>query len=87
MRTISDPISLYLFVMAMKVFSRMLKNMVEKKEIQYQWKCKVNGTTHLCFVDDPLMFCNVDEKFVKAIRNALHSFHLWLGLEAKPNKK
>jgi hypothetical protein len=52
-----DPISPYLFVLAMKVFSRIMADLTGGNSgFKFHPKCVKMKLTHLCFVDDLLIF-------------------------------
>ncbi|KAL0650270.1 hypothetical protein Bca4012_092961 [Brassica carinata] len=51
-----DPLSLYLFVIAMNVLSIMLNKAAQDLKINYHSKCSSSKLTHLCFADDLLIF-------------------------------
>ena len=44
-----DPLSPYLFVLAMEVFSGLLRKMTIERDFNYHWRCSKNSITHLCF--------------------------------------
>nr|KAJ0221381.1 hypothetical protein LSAT_V11C200050580 [Lactuca sativa] len=51
------PLSPYLFTLVMEVFNLMLKRCIrESNEFKYHWRCKEQKLTHLCFVDDLMVF-------------------------------
>ncbi|XP_022894121.1 uncharacterized protein LOC111408611 [Olea europaea var. sylvestris] len=51
-----DPLSHYLFVLAMEVFSGLMGLMVAEQDFKYHWRCEKEKITDLCFADD-LMDC------------------------------
>lgn len=54
-----DPLSLYLFVMAMEIFSIMVNNAVDfSLHFCYHWRCEKIKLTHIAFADDLLVFCH-----------------------------
>lgn len=55
-----DPISPYLFVLAMKYLSRSLADLDGNDKFRYHPKCKRSKITHLCFADDLMLFCRGD---------------------------
>lgn len=76
-----DSISHYLFMMAMEVLSRILSKIVEHKEFEFHWKCKSNRITYICFVDDLILFCKVEEKSISLLVEALDKFYLSFGFK------
>ncbi|XP_039023289.1 uncharacterized protein LOC120155894 [Hibiscus syriacus] len=52
-----DPLSSYIFVLAMNVFSNLLNMAALNGVFGYHPKCKRIGLTHICFADDLLIFC------------------------------
>jgi hypothetical protein len=56
-----DPISPYLFVLAMKVFSMLLAELaLDKEKFRFHPKCSKLKLIHLCFADDLLIFVEAD---------------------------
>ena len=49
-----DPMSPFLFTIAMEYFSRLLKGRKDEKNFKYHPKCSKLDITHLCFADDLL---------------------------------
>lgn len=52
-----DPLSPYLFVLAMNCLSISLNRAARQGNFQYHAKCMRSKLTHLCFADDLLIFC------------------------------
>ncbi|KAL0411318.1 UNVERIFIED_CONTAM: hypothetical protein Slati_3721500 [Sesamum latifolium] len=78
-----DPMSPYLFVLAMEVLNLLLLQRVEQSEhFQFHWLCKDVYLLSLCFADDLLLFCKVDEHSVILFRDGLQLFAEWSGLQA-----
>lgn len=67
-------------MMAMEVLSRILIEVVENKDYEYHWKCKPSKITHLCFLDDLILFCNVEKKSIALLAEALDKFKEWSNL-------
>ncbi|PKI40248.1 hypothetical protein CRG98_039366 [Punica granatum] len=57
-----DPLSPYLFVIAIEVLSQLLRKTVAKGDILYHPRCSKVNLTHLGFVDDLLTFLNGVER-------------------------
>ena len=52
-----DPLSLYLFVLAINVLSKMLDAAANHGVFKFHNKCKKVQLTHLCFADDLFDIC------------------------------
>ncbi|KAL0394614.1 UNVERIFIED_CONTAM: hypothetical protein Slati_4427600 [Sesamum latifolium] len=82
-----DPMTSYLFVLAMEVLNVLLLQRVEQSEhFQFHWLCKDVDLLSLCFADDLLLFCKVDEHSVMLFRDGLQLFAEWSGLQANVSK-
>nr|XP_010312970.1 uncharacterized protein LOC104644590 [Solanum lycopersicum] len=81
-----DPMSPFLFTIAMEYFSRLLKGLKEDTNFKYHPKCAKLDITHLCFADDLLLFSRGDLKSIKAIQTCFSEFSQALGLQANLNK-
>lgn len=69
-----DPLSPYLFVMAMNCLSILLDKGAEEGKFGYHHYCKDSKLTHLCFADDLLIFCDGSLQSVKNILQIIQSF-------------
>lgn len=78
-----NPLSPYLFVIAIEILSILLDEMVTMRELQYHQKCKAIKITHFCFANDLIIFYKQKERLVSLVNDALDTFQLWLGLRAK----
>ena len=81
-----DPLSPYLFVIAMEVLSRLLNRVAANPNFSFHWRCKKMGLTHLCFADDLMLFCKAEGTSLSLLKNALITFESWSGLSANPDK-
>ncbi|XP_061955562.1 uncharacterized protein LOC133677489 [Populus nigra] len=75
-----DPLSPYLFVIAMEGLGGMLRLVAQNPSFKFHWRCKQNSITHLAFADDLMVFCHADLASVELIRGALDSFASISGL-------
>ena len=82
-----DPISPYLFVMAMEVLSKLLANHIaDSPNFKYHWKCDKIKLSHLCFADDLIMLCHGSYQSALVLKSALDEFSLLSGLGANHAK-
>ena len=75
-----DPLSPYLFVIAMNCLSHMLNQGAANGRFGYHAKCASSKLTHLCFADDLLIFTDGKLSSVQAIIDILHEFSRHSGL-------
>lgn len=73
-----DPLSPYLFTIAMNALSCMLNN--TPNDFKFHWKCKELKITHLFFADDVLFFCHGNKSSISHIMNCLDLFAALSGL-------
>ncbi|KAJ6980751.1 hypothetical protein NC653_024183 [Populus alba x Populus x berolinensis] len=69
-----DPLSPYLFVLAMEGLNGILQQSVNSSNFKYHWRCQQNKITHLCFVDDLMMFCHADLESIIVLKSSLDRF-------------
>lgn len=81
-----EPISPYLFVLAMDYLSRVLKLYTANLDFNYHPKCSKIDLSHLIFVDDIMIFCRGDYGSVNIIHQALQQFNMIFGLEVNLSK-
>lgn len=75
-----DPLSPYLFVLAMNCLSLSLNKATREGKFNYHAKCHRTELTHLCFADDLLIFCDGSSGSVSAILEILQNFEQRSGL-------
>jgi len=82
-----DPISPYLFVVAMEVLSLLQEEVATTKaDFQFLPKCKSLKLNHLCFADDHLIFSAAKKSSVRVVKEVLDEFEGLSGLKANPVK-
>jgi hypothetical protein len=82
-----DPLSLYLFVLAMEVFSKIMADHTGVDSgFKFHPRCLKQKLTHLCFTDDLLIFSEASVKSISIIKDALIEFEELSGLKANPSK-
>lgn len=81
-----DPLSPYLFVLAMNCLSISLNRAAREGEFQYHAKCQRSELTHLCFADDLLIFCDGTQQSVLAVLDVLKDFEQRSGLAVSITK-
>ncbi|KAG7552993.1 Reverse transcriptase domain [Arabidopsis thaliana x Arabidopsis arenosa] len=81
-----DPISPYLFVLGMEVFSRLLNSRFDQGYIHYHPKTSGISLSHLMFADDVMVFFDGSEASLHGINESLHDFATWSGLHMSREK-
>jgi hypothetical protein len=82
-----DPISPYLFVLAMEVLSRLLIDAaLDTANFGFHPKCRSLMLNHLCFADDLLIFSGAEMNSLRTIKTVLAEFEDLSGLKANPAK-
>ncbi|XP_026443893.1 uncharacterized protein LOC113344037 [Papaver somniferum] len=80
------PLSPYLFVMVMEIFSSLMYQQVKLSNFEFHPKCKSTKLTHLCFADDVLIFFKGTLKATQVIKNILSDFKSCSGLDVNVQK-
>lgn len=75
-----DPLSPYLFVIAMNSLSLMLNRVAEEGKLAYHQNCHQTKLTHLSFADDLLIFIDGSIESVQTVLMTLHEFEQRSGL-------
>ncbi|KAL0696317.1 hypothetical protein Bca4012_063497 [Brassica carinata] len=81
-----DPLSPYLFIIAMNVLSIMFNKAAADWKIKYHAKCASSKLTHLCFADDLLIFIDESLSSVQNVLQILREFELRSGLAVSVQK-
>ncbi|GKV06257.1 hypothetical protein SLEP1_g18157 [Rubroshorea leprosula] len=81
-----DPLSPYLFVICIAVLSRLLNKAAQEGSLPYHPKCNKVGLTHLCFMDDLLIFTHGSREAVAIIDSILQKFYTISGLKVNYQK-
>lgn len=76
-----DPLSPYLFVLAMECLSRLLLSRYESSIIGYQPRTKQLKISHLMFADDVMVFFDGTCNSLHGIAECLDDFTSWSGLQ------
>lgn len=81
-----DPISPYLFVIAIEGLTLLMEEAAASPHFGYHPKCAAVKLSHLCFADDLLVFSVASASSVTTIIGALAEFEHISGLKANPSK-
>nr|XP_009757025.1 PREDICTED: uncharacterized protein LOC104209942 [Nicotiana sylvestris] len=81
-----DPMSPFLFAIAMEYLSKSLKELTKKAEFHYHPRCSKLAITHLCFADDLLLFARGDLSSVVTMEHCFNQFSAASGLKANLGK-
>lgn len=80
-----DPISSYLFVIAMQVLSSLLKKAKSQREID-PLSCGSLSVSHIIFADDLMIFLRADKKNARRLKLLLDEFTTLSGLNINYHK-
>jgi hypothetical protein len=75
-----DPLSPYLFVLAMEGLTGIINQSVQGSAFKYHWRCKPTKLTHICFADDLMLFCHADPDSIMVLKSSLDKFSTLSGL-------
>lgn len=81
-----DPLSPYLFVLAMECLSRLLVSRYDAGTIGYHPRTEQVKVSHLMFADDVMIFFDGSSNSLHGISECLDDFPSWSGLHMKANK-
>ncbi|XP_075074890.1 uncharacterized protein LOC142162436 [Nicotiana tabacum] len=81
-----DPMSPFLFVIAMEYLSRLLRGLKQVKEYKFHPRCGKLNITHINFADDLLMFARGDSSSVQDLHDCFKQFSATSRLQANLTK-
>ncbi|XP_063948034.1 uncharacterized protein LOC135152130 [Daucus carota subsp. sativus] len=81
-----DPLSPYLFVLAMEVLTATLNQATSTGDFKYHSRTKEVGISHLIFADDVMLFCHGDNTSVRILLEAVEAFSSMSGLYPNNSK-
>jgi hypothetical protein len=82
-----DPLSPYLFAIAMEVLSCMPNSAADNGVLSYNSRCSKIHLIHLCFADDLVIFTEGCTEAILAIKRILCQFDDLPGLKCNPAKR
>ena len=81
-----DPLSPFLFLIAMEAFSRSLSKAALHPRFGFHPKCKRINLSHICFADDIFIFAKGNETSVEIIMDELAKFEAFSGMQVNMQK-
>ena len=81
-----DPLSSFLFLIAMEALSRPLSKAVLHPCFEFHPKCKQINLLHLCFVDDLFLFAKGNVDSVQITMDELAKFEAFSGMQVNKQK-
>jgi hypothetical protein len=66
-----DPMSPYLFVLFMEVFFGLMGRLIRESYLRFQGRCEREQLTHLCFIDDLMIFCHAEVRTIFWLKTTL----------------
>lgn len=81
-----DPLSPYLFVIAMEALTACLAKSSASANFKHHWQTKTLSITHISFADDVMLFSYGDEPSVQLLMEGVNAFSAMSGLHPNKNK-
>ena len=81
-----DPLSSFLFLIAMEAFSRSLSKAVLHPSFDFHPKCKQTKLAHLCFPDDLFLFAKGNVDSVQITMDELAKFEAFSRMQVNKQK-
>ena len=81
-----DPVSPYIFVMAMEILTACLNKFCSHQDFKHHWCTKQLNVTHLTFADDILLFSHGDNRSIDLLMMGLQEFSSCSGLQPNAAK-
>jgi hypothetical protein len=80
-----DPLSRYLFLIAMKIYLKLMEEVALQKAFEFHPRCSKLQLAHLYFAND-LLFSTTSVSSIQIIKEVFKEFFHILSLYANPNK-
>ena len=81
-----DPLSPFLFLIAMEAFSRSLSKAALHPRYDFHPKCKGINLSHICFANDIFIFAEANVTSVEIIMDELEKFEAFYGMQVNKQK-
>ena len=81
-----DPLSPFLFLIAMEAFSRSVSKAVLHPSFDFHPECRVISLSHLCFADDIFLFTKGNVTSVRIALDELAKFEAFSGMQVNKQK-
>lgn len=81
-----DPLSPYLFVLAMEVFTAIINEKTKDAAFKFHYQTKPLAISHLIFADDVMLFCHGDKASIDLLLRGVNDFANVSGLHTNKDK-